>query len=120
MEMALATGSGRRRARNGVGARLRAALTLRRLAFGLAICLLVSTSVLFQPHFYRLFVFEAVARSWLDYFGECLLMGAPIMLALTLAEVATHRRSQLVAVPVAFAALVAGAALGTVLGRVTR
>jgi hypothetical protein len=66
-----------------LGRRLSAGFSARRVCFALVLCLLVSTSVLFQPHFYRLFVFEQVARAWLDYFGECLIMTVPIVIALT-------------------------------------
>ncbi len=91
---------------------MRARFTARRVTFGLAICLLVSTSVLFQPHFYRLFVFQQVALSWLDYLGECLLMGVPVMLTLTFAEALSEGLPRIVVIAVAFVALVAGAAVG--------
>ena len=35
-------------------------------------------------------------REWIDFFGECLLMGVPIVVSLTLAEALTAGRSRLV------------------------
>jgi hypothetical protein len=95
--------------------RLGAAFTARRIGFGLVLSVLVSTSVLFQPHFYRLFVFEQVGRAWLDYFGECLLMTAPILIALTVSEVLTQGRPRVVIVSAAVLALIAGSSVGAAL-----
>ena len=95
--------------------RLRAGFTPRRIGFGLVLCLVVSTSVLFQPHFYRLFFFDQVARAWLDYFGECLLMTAPILIALTVSEVLTRDQPRLVIALSALCALLLAAAGGAAL-----
>ena len=57
-----------------------------RLAFALGICALVSTQVLFQPQLYTPFSPADVARAWVDYLVECLLMGLPVAIALTAAE----------------------------------
>lgn len=99
----------------GLWSRVRRHLTRRRIVFSLGICLLVSTSVLFQPHFYRLFVPEQVVRAWLDYFGECLLMGVPIMLALTAAEALAQDWPRIAIWLVSLVALVLGATLGATL-----
>ncbi len=115
MEATLGMKAQTNRTARGVWTRMRARLTARRIVFGLAICLLVSTSVLFQPHFYQLFVPEQVARAWLDYFGECLIMGVPIVIGLTFAEALTEGRSRLAVVVVSFLSLVGAACLGATL-----
>jgi hypothetical protein len=95
--------------------RLAAGFTARRLGFGLALCLLASTSVLFQPHFYKLFIPEQVARAWLDYFGESLIMGVPIVVALTISEVLTQGRSRVVIMAAVLVALLLAACAGAAL-----
>jgi signal transduction histidine kinase len=115
MDAALGIEAHTGRAGHGIWRRLRGAFTARRIGFGLILCLVVSTSVLFQPHFYRLFIFEQVARAWLDYFGECLLMTAPILIALTASEVLTQGRSRLVIASAALFALIVGASVGAAL-----
>lgn len=112
MNATLTTTTRARHAARGLGTRVRSAFTLRRVVFGLAVCVLVSTSVLFQPHFYQLFVPELVWRAWLDYLGECLLMGVPIMVTLTLVEVLTRGRHRAVVALASFIALVIGAVVG--------
>ena len=109
MDAVLGTDARTSRGRHSLWRRLVAGFTARRVGFGLMLCLLVSTSVLFQPQFYQLFIAEQVARAWLDYFGECLLMGAPILVALTVSEVLTQVRSRVVIVVAAVLALLAAA-----------
>jgi len=99
----------------GLWARMRLRLTGRRIVFGLGICLLVSTSVLVQPHLYHLFVLEQVARAWLEYVGECLLMGVPIMLVLTAAEALTQGWPPVAVWLSSFVALALAAILGATL-----
>jgi sensor histidine kinase YesM len=115
MDAALGIEAHTSRGRYRTWRRLAAAFTARRVGFGLGLCLLVSTSVLFQPHFYRLFIPSQVARAWLDYFLECLLMGAPILVALTVSEVLTQGRRRTVIVAAAVSALLAAASVGAVL-----
>jgi hypothetical protein len=112
MDAALGMEAHTSRAGRALWRRLRAGFSARRVGFGLVLCLLVSTSVLLQPHFYRLFIFEQVAGAWLDYFGECLIMTVPILIALTVSEALTQGRSRVVIVVGALAALFAGAVLG--------
>src|SRR5512137_2053076 len=76
------------------GRALRERLSGRRLVFTLAICALISTQVLFQPLLYEAFSLEHLLRTWLDYVIECLLMGLPILLGLTLAEFLSAGRSR--------------------------
>lgn len=91
---------------------LRERLTGRRLPFTLAICALVSTQALFQPLLYRAFVLEQMLRAWLDYLIECLLMGLPVLLGLTLAEMLSDGRSRLTTTALVLMGLFAGAAAG--------
>ncbi len=115
VEATLRTRSLRRKGPSGAWPRWRLRITGRRLVFSLGICLLVSTSVLFQPDFHRLLAPGQVVRAWLDYFGGCLLMGAPIMLALTAAEALTQGWSRLAIWLASFVALAFGATLGATL-----
>lgn len=115
MEATLGTGSLQRSMPSRLWARWRVRFTGRRIVFGLGICLLVSTSVLFQPDFYRLLAPGQVVRAWLEYFGGCLLMGAPIMLTLTAAEVLTQGSPRVTIWLASFLALVLGAMLGATL-----
>ena len=115
MDAALAMEGHTNRGGHAFWRRLRAAFTPRRVAFGLALCVIVSTSVLFQPHFYRLFVLEQVVRAWLDYLGECLLMTTPILIALTISEVVTEGRPRFVVAAAAIVALAAAACVGAAL-----
>jgi hypothetical protein len=96
-------------------ARLARSLTGRRLLFTLAICVLVSTRVLFQPLLYRGFSLELLVRTWLDYLGECLLMGLPILVALSLAEALAAWRGRAVMIVAVAVALAAGTVAGAVL-----
>ena len=97
------------------GRALRERLGGRRLVFTLAICALVSTQVLFQPLLYEAFSLEHLLRTWLDYLIECLLMGLPILLALTLAETLSAGRARLLATALVVVALFAGAFAGAVM-----
>jgi hypothetical protein len=115
MDAALGIDAHMSRGRYTTFRRLAAAFTARRVGFGLGLCLLVSTSVLFQPHFYRLFIPSQVARAWLDYFLECLLMGVPILVALTVSEVVTQGRPRAVIAAGAVCALLAAASAGAAL-----
>jgi Histidine kinase len=81
----------------------------RRLLFTLAVCLLVSTQVLFQPLLYETFSLENVVQSWADYLGECLIMGLFIGGGLTLAEICASGRSPLVTLLLVLSGLLAGA-----------
>jgi signal transduction histidine kinase len=83
-----------------------------RVGFTAAVCALISTQALFQPSLYEPFVPEAVARAWFDYLGECLLMGVPIMVAVTTVETLAPGRPRWLAVPVVAVALGAGAIVG--------
>jgi len=89
-------------------------LSGRRLAFALAICVLVSTQVLFQPLMYKAFSLEHLLRAWFDYLCECLLMGLPILIGLTLAEVASQGRRRLATASVVLVGLFAGVLVGAV------
>jgi len=104
MWRALAASTAPLRARMGVG----------RVGFAMLVCVLVSTQAWFQPTLYQPFVLEGWARSWLDYLGECLLMGMPIMVTLTLVEALAPGKPRLLAVPVVVAALATGATAGAV------
>jgi signal transduction histidine kinase len=94
------------------GRALRERLSGRRVAFTLAICALVSTQVLFQPLLYEAFSLEHLLRTWLDYLIECLLMGLPILFALTLAEALSAGRSRLATTALVVIGLFAGAFAG--------
>ena len=96
-------------------ARLRAKLGWQRVGFTLVVCTLVSTQAFFQPTLYTPFDLEGVIRTWLDYLGECLLMGVPIMLAATVAEVLLEGARRIVALPLLVAAMLAGAIVGALL-----
>jgi Histidine kinase/Histidine kinase-, DNA gyrase B-, and HSP90-like ATPase len=89
--------------------------TVRRLVFAFAICALVSTQALFQPLLYQAFSLELLLRVWLDYLIECLLMGLPILLALTLAEVLGAGRSRATAAALIVLGLFAGAFAGAIM-----
>jgi hypothetical protein len=112
MDAALGLEAHAGRGRHPLWRRLAAGFTARRVGFALALCLLVSTSVLFQPHFYRLFIPEQVGRAWLDYLGECLLMGVPIAVALTVSEVLTRGRPRIVIAAAALGALLLASSAG--------
>ena len=88
------------------------AVSRQRILFTTAICALVSTQALFQPELYNPFLPVLVFRAWLDYFGECMVMGMSIMVGATLAERVIVTRSRAVAVGVAALAVVAGALAG--------
>ncbi len=88
------------------------AVSRQRILFTAAICAIVSTQVFFQPTLYDPFLPALIWREWLDYLGECLLMGAPIMLAATLAERATTAASRMTAIGLAAVAVVGGAMAG--------
>jgi hypothetical protein len=94
---------------------LLARLSWQRIGFTLLVCGLISTQVLFQPTLYTPFVLEAVIRAWLDYFGETLLMGLPIMLAATIAELLVAGTPRLLSPLVLVVALAAGAIVGALL-----
>ena len=83
-----------------------------RIGFTAAVCALISTQALFQPSLYEPFVLQGLVRAWLDYFGECLLMGVSIMVAVTTVETLAPGRPRLLAVPVVVVALVVGATIG--------
>jgi len=95
--------------------RLRARLGWQRAAFTLVVCALVSTQAFFQPTLYTPFDVEGVVRTWLDYLGECLLMGVPIMLAATTAEVLLDKVRRGFALPLLALALLCGATAGALL-----
>ncbi len=97
------------------GQALRGRLSGRRLVFTLAICALISTQVLFQPLLYEAFSLEHLLRTWLDYLIECLLMGLPILFALTLAETLSASRSRLVTAGLVVGSLFAGAFAGAMM-----
>jgi hypothetical protein len=92
---------------------LRGKLSWQRIGFTVAVCLVVSTQALFQPTLYTPFDLEGVLRTWLDYLGETLIMGLPIVLAASFVEVAAagwpRWRAALLLVAVVTAAAVAGA-----------
>lgn len=115
MDATLRPESLQRKTPPGAWARWRTRFTARRAVFSLGICLLVSTSVLFQPDFYRLPGSGQVVRAWLEYFGGCLLMGIPIMLALTAVEVLTQGWPRVTIWLASLVALLLGAALGATL-----
>jgi hypothetical protein len=90
-------------------------LTGRRILFVLAACALVSTQALFQPFMYQAFSLGHFARTWFDALVECALMAVPILVALTIAEVAAMRRGRLANIVLAALALGAGAVAGAFL-----
>jgi hypothetical protein len=96
-------------------AAMRATLGRSRVGFTLAVCALISTQALFQPTLYEPFVPEGVIHVWLDYFGECLLMGVPILITVTAVEILAPGRPRILAVPVVAAAIAAGATAGALL-----
>lgn len=87
----------------------------KRLLFSLAICVLVSTQFLFQPQLFEAFSLSHLLWGWLDYFAECLLMGMPIAIALTMAEVGCAGRGRITTAIAGAVALVAGAFAGALL-----
>ena len=94
---------------------LLARLTATRVAFAVAVCALVSTQVLFQPLLYQSFSPGHLVDTWFEYLLECLLMGIPVMLGLTVAEALAARRPRVQAIPIAAAGLFAGAFAGALL-----
>ena len=94
---------------------VRAKLGWQRIGFTVLVCTLVSTQALFQPTLYTPFDLEGVIRTWLDYVGETLLMGLPIALAATIAEVLVAGWSRWLAAPVLVVAMLIGAVAGALL-----
>ena len=94
---------------------LRERRIVRRLAFTLTICALVSTQVLFQPLLYEGFSLEHLLRTWLDYLIECLLMGLCILCGLTFAEILSTDRSRVVTAMLVIAGLLAGIFAGALM-----
>jgi signal transduction histidine kinase len=94
---------------------LRAKLGWQRVTFTLAVCVLVSTQVLFQPTLYTPFDLEGLVRTWLDYLGEALIMGVPIMVAASVVEVAAVGRSRWLSALSLVAAMTVAATLGALL-----
>ncbi|MEO8674058.1 MAG: histidine kinase [Casimicrobiaceae bacterium] len=88
------------------------AVSRQRIGFTLAICALVSTQAFFQPMLYDPFLPRVAIIAWRDYFGECLLMGTPIMVAATLAERWSAGRSRVTEIAATGIAIVAGAMVG--------
>ena len=88
------------------------AVSRQRILFTVAICALVSTQAFFQPNLYEPFLPLLVLRTWLDYFGECLVMGIPIMVAATLAERVAAAHSRAAAIGLAAISVAAGALTG--------
>ena len=88
------------------------AVSRQRILFTVAICALVSTQAFFQPNLYEPFLPFLVLRAWLDYFGECLIIGLPIMVAATLAERVAAGRSRTASIGLAAFAVAAGAVTG--------
>jgi sensor histidine kinase YesM len=99
----------------GFARRLRVRLGWQRTAFTLLVCALVSTQAFFQPTLYTPFDVEGVVRTWLDYLGECLLMGVPIMLTATTAEVLLDDVRRGFALSLLALALLCGATVGALL-----
>jgi hypothetical protein len=94
---------------------LRAKLSWQRVGFTIVVCLLVSTQALLQPTLYTPFDLEGVVRTWLDYLGETLMMGLPIMLAASIVEVAAAGWPRWRAVLLLLVAMTAGAVAGALL-----
>lgn len=90
-------------------------LTGRRILFVLAVCALVSTQALLHPLMYQAYSLGHFARMWFDALVECLLMAVPILVALTVAEVAATRRGRLAGILLAALALGVGAVVGALL-----
>ena len=109
-----AASAGRRRIAM-VLAGLRTKLRWQRMAFTVAVCAVVSSQVFFQPTLFTPFDLEGIARAWLDYFGETLVMGLPVMLGATLAEVIVVGRSRWISVPILTVAMTIGAIAGALL-----
>ena len=94
---------------------LRSKLRWQRVVFALVVCLIVSTQAFFQPTLYTPFDAGGVAWTWLDYLGECLLMGVPIMVTVTLGEVIGDRAHKSVALAIFVVAVALGATVGALL-----
>ena len=88
------------------------AVSRQRVGFTMAICALVSTQAFFQPMLYEPFLPRVALSAWIDYFGECLLMGIPIMVGATLAERWSAGSSRVAGIASAGTAVVAGALVG--------
>jgi len=86
-----------------------------RAALTLLVCTVVSTQTLFQPNLFSAFDLEVVASRWLDYFGECVIMGFAVMLGGTLAQMASRRAPRSVAAVAVVVGLTAGAVAGGLL-----
>jgi signal transduction histidine kinase len=104
---------GIRREFTRIASLLRSRLAGLRVLFAAAVVLVVSTQIFFQPLLYDPFAWSYVLQRWLDYLGECLLMGGSILLLVSIAQKAVR--------PVrgaAAAALLGGAvAAGSIAGR---
>ena len=82
---------GMRRAFTRIASLLRGRLAGLRILFAAAIVLLVSTQIFFQPLLYDPLSWSYVMQRWLDYLGECLLMGGSILVLVSLAATAVRR-----------------------------
>jgi len=94
---------------------LRGKLSWQRVLFTVGICVVVSTQALFQPTLYTPFDLEGVVRTWLDYLGETLMMGLPVMVAASAAEVAAVGWPRWRAAALLFAAMTMGAIAGALM-----
>ena len=88
---------------------------VRRAGLCVVLCLAISTQALFQPQLYEAFSLSYFTTTWLDYFCECLLMGVPITIGLSVAEAFAGRRSKVVALLLVAVALFASAFVGGLL-----
>jgi hypothetical protein len=88
---------------------------VRRAGLCIAVCLGISTQAFFQPQLYEAFSPSYFWTTWFEYFIECLLMGVPITVALTLSMKWVEHRGRFVAVVVVAAALFVGAFAGALL-----
>ena len=86
-----------------------------RVALTLMVCGVVSTQVVFQPDLFTPFIPQLIALRWLEYAGECAIMGFAVMVGATLAEAAAARLPRLLAGIAVGVGLTAGAILGALL-----
>jgi hypothetical protein len=70
----------------GVTAALANELSWRRFAVVVALCLVVSTEILFQPSLYQYRDVAAIWRGWIDFFLEVLLCGVAMWIAVGCVE----------------------------------
>jgi signal transduction histidine kinase len=91
--------------------RARAARVWERIGLSLLVALVLSTQLLFSAELFQEWTPTAIFLGWWDYFVECAIVIATILVAVTIAEQLVRRRRGL-AVAVILAAAVAAGAIG--------